>query len=81
MNKASIETEGGFIRVSGTEQRVCEDIAARQSLGIKKYGTTVESNPLTTRQWAQHAYEEALDFAIYLKRMMESMEKEADDGR
>jgi len=80
-NMTALDTEGGFIRVSGTEQRVCQDIGARQAMGIAKYGTTVEQNPLSRREWAQHAYEEALDLAIYLKRLIEVMDKEADDGR
>lgn len=55
----------------GTEARVCEDIAARQRLGIAKYGTTVGENALPLDKWLKHAYEEALDFAIYLRRAME----------
>jgi hypothetical protein len=47
---------------------VCADIAKRQAQGVQKYGTTVAANPLTHAQWLQHAYEEALDLAIYLKR-------------
>jgi len=62
------------VDVSGTEARVCLDIAKRQQLGIKKYGMTVEGNKLATKEWLQHAYEEALDLAIYLKRTMEEME-------
>ena len=60
--------------VVGTEARVCADIAKRQSLGIFKYGTTVERNPLPLRAWLNHAYEEALDMAIYLKRSMEELD-------
>jgi hypothetical protein len=58
----------------GTELKVCNDIAMRQAMGIKKYGTTVSENPLTLRQWLQHAYEESLDSAIYLRRAMEEMD-------
>jgi|DEB0MinimDraft_10_1074344.scaffolds.fasta_scaffold167610_1 hypothetical protein len=61
------------IEVEGTEKRVCEDIAARQKFGKEKYGTTVEENPLSHREWLQHAYEEALDFAIYLRRAKEEV--------
>jgi hypothetical protein len=57
-----------------TEQEVCKNILDRQQLGIKKYGRTVAGNPLTERQWIQHAYEEALDMAIYLKRLMQEMD-------
>jgi hypothetical protein len=59
---------------SGTEARVCEDIARRQAMGVAKYGTTVERNPLPLRDWLQHAYEEALDLAIYLRRSIEQLE-------
>ena len=60
----------------GTEKRVCEDIARRQEIGIKKYGKTVENNPLNLKQWLQHAYEETLDKAVYLKRAIEEIEDE-----
>ena len=60
---------------NGTEGRVCRDIAERQQLGLSKYGQTVADNPLTLRQWMQHAYEECLDQAVYLKRAMEEMDK------
>lgn len=56
--------------VSGIEAMVCDDIAKRQQVGIAKYGTTVAENPLSHIQWLQHAYEECLDMAVYLKRAM-----------
>lgn len=59
----------------GTEADVCADIAKRQEHGFKKYGTTVRDNPLTLEQWLQHAYEETLDKAIYLKRAIEEIDK------
>lgn len=55
---------------SGIEAMVCADIANRQQVGIAKYGVTVAENPLTHAEWLQHAYEECLDMAIYLKRAM-----------
>jgi hypothetical protein len=59
-------------RPQGTEARVCEDIASRQRLGIAKYGVTVEQSDEQFRAWLQHAYEEALDMAVYLKRAIET---------
>lgn len=64
-----------IIDVLGTEADVCDDIARRQKLGIKKYGTTVRDNNLSLEQWLQHAYEETLDQAIYLKRTIEEIKK------
>lgn len=60
---------------SGTEKNVIDDIVRRQQFGIHKYGTTVENNPLTLDKWLQHAYEEALDLAIYLKRSLEELKE------
>lgn len=64
------------IAPSGIEACVCDDIAHRQQIGIKKYGQTVAENPLSLRDWLQHAYEESLDHAVYLKRAI----SEIDNG-
>jgi hypothetical protein len=63
------------MNVTGTEARVCEDIAERQRKGLAKYGVPVADSPLSRREWLQHAYEECLDQAIYLKRLIELEEK------
>jgi hypothetical protein len=62
--------DGSKMIPSGIEAMVCDDIAKRQQVGIAKYGTTVAENPLTHAEWLQHAYEECLDMAVYLKRAM-----------
>ena len=61
---------------SGVEAAVCEDIAKRQQLGIQKYGVTVADNPLELREWLQHAYEECLDQAVYLRRAIAELDLE-----
>lgn len=60
---------------TGTESDVCRDIIQRQQKGIAKYGQTVADSPIPLRQWLQHAYEETLDQAIYLKRAIEEIDK------
>ena len=65
---------------TGTEAEVCADIATRQAFGIAKYGKTVADNPLTLEQWLQHAYEECLDQAVYLKRAMAELKKGKSNG-
>ncbi len=57
------------------EQQVSEDIEARAKLGLKKYGISVRDNPLSLKQWLQHAYEESLDLPIYLKRAILELEE------
>lgn len=58
----------------GIEAAVCEDIARRQQLGKAKYGVTVADNPLSLLAWLRHAYEESLDFPIYLRRCIADLE-------
>jgi hypothetical protein len=59
--------------LTGIEAQVCADIEARQALGVAKYGTTVAANPLALVEWLQHAYEECLDQAVYLRRAIEEI--------
>lgn len=66
--------------IKDTETEVCADIKRRQELGIAKYGTTVAQNPLDLRQWLQHAYEEKLDDAVYMKRAIQELDKIIDAG-
>ena len=68
------------MKATGTEADVCADIAERQRIGIAKYGTTVRENPLTLKEWLQHAYEETLDQAVYLKRAIEELDRIALRG-
>lgn len=45
---------------------VMEDLTTRAAKGLKKYNTTLEEN--NHQNMLQHAYEEALDLAQYLKK-------------
>lgn len=63
------------ITATGTEARVCKDIAARQELGLNKYGISVEGSPLSLRRWLQHSYTEKLDDAVYMKRAIEEIDE------
>lgn len=58
-----------------TNERVVADLRRRSTVGIAKYGMTVFNNPLALRTWMQHAYEECLDQAVYLRRAMDEMDK------
>lgn len=69
------------IEPSGIEAMVCADIARRQQIGIAKYKTTVLENNISLKAWLQHAYEEALDQAVYLKRAIHEMKAQEDDGK
>ncbi len=64
----------GIFMPDGTEARICTEIAARQQMGINKYGATVAETPLSLREWLVHAKQEALDQAIYLQRAIEEID-------
>lgn len=48
------------------------DLLSREDKGILEYGTTMDRKDLSHEQWVQHAYEEALDLAIYLKKIIKT---------
>lgn len=66
--------DGTLNKATGTEARVCRDIAVRQEKGLSKYGTTVSENDLTPKEWLNHLYEELLDAAVYCRRFMEGLD-------
>ena len=56
--------------MSQVTEQVINDIQQREQKGIETYGTTMDREDLTQDQWLQHAYEEALDFVIYLRKLI-----------
>lgn len=49
-------------------EEVRSDLKKRSKIGIRKYNTTLDRTDLSLEDWLQHAYEETLDKALYLKR-------------
>lgn len=49
---------------------IIEDLESREKKGLETYGTTVDRNDLTQEEWMQHLYEELLDSAVYLKKLI-----------
>ena len=54
-------------------QAVIDDLVAREERGKAKYNTTMDREDLIASDWVQHAYEECLDMALYLKRLRKDM--------
>ena len=48
----------------------------RSIVGLAKYGVTTDNNPLSLREWLQHALEEALDMANYLQAAISKLDQE-----
>ena len=49
---------------------VMDDLNERSLIGIKKYGVTLDREDLSRKDWLIHAYEETLDKALYLKKLI-----------
>lgn len=42
----------------------------RSKVGIEKYNTTLERDDLSVIDWLKHAQEEAMDFSLYIEKLM-----------
>lgn len=58
---------------STTLLRVLQKMKQRELFGVKKYGTTVDRNDLTSLDWINHAQEEAMDLILYLERLKDTI--------
>lgn len=62
------------MKVDNIVEAVRQDLLQRSQVGIKKYNTTLDRTDLNLKDWLQHAYEECLDQANYLKRVIIELE-------
>jgi hypothetical protein len=46
----------------------------RAAAGKKKYGVDMDREDLTEIEWLHHAQQEAMDFAIYLEKLIQEKE-------
>jgi len=60
-----------YWRTQSVEDKVIEQMRARQAAGALKYGTTMRRDDLSVGDWLQHAKEEMLDAAIYLQKLQD----------
>jgi len=53
--------------------RIAHLLKSRSETGIRKYGTTLDRTDLEVKQWIDHAIEEALDLALYLQKVKDTL--------
>ena len=51
-------------------KEVINDLEKREQKGLVEYGTTVDRTDLSKLDWLNNLYEEVLDSAIYLKKLI-----------
>jgi len=57
-------------------QAVIRKFQERSTVGIKKYGVTLDRTDLKAHDWIQHAQEELMDGILYLERLKQEIKKE-----
>ena len=57
--------------MSAIEDTVCGKIQRRASVGLGKYGTTMEREDFSKLDWLIYAQEEAMDLVVYLEKLIE----------
>ena len=57
--------------MSAVEDAVCGKIQGRASVGLNKYGTTMEREDFSKLDWLVYAQEEAMDLVVYLQKLIE----------
>lgn len=62
--------------IDSVVEAVRQDLFDRSKVGINKYGVTLDRDDLSLEQWLQHAYEECLDQANYLKKSILQLQKQ-----
>jgi len=65
-------------RYSDTLNRTVDMLKSRESLGVNKYGCTVDRRDQPVEFWVRMAIEEVLDLSQYLLRLLEDIEKASE---
>lgn len=61
-------------------EAVRDDLLRRSRVGLSKYGVSLDRADLSIRDWLNHAYEECLDQANYLKRTIMLLDAAGGEG-
>jgi len=62
------------MKMSSIEEKVIAEIRQRAEKGEAKYGTTMDRNDLSLKEWLQHLKEELMDGVIYIQKIINELE-------
>jgi len=57
--------------MSSIEEKVIAEIRERAKKGEAKYGTTMDRDDLSLKEWLQHLKEELMDGVIYTQKIID----------
>ena len=56
-------------------KKVIDKLATRSKVGIKKYGTTLDRDDLSIKEWLIHLQEELMDACGYIEKLISLIEE------
>lgn len=56
-------------------KKVIDKLVSRSQVGIEKYGTTLDRDDLSTKEWLQHLQEELMDACGYIEKLISLIEE------
>ena len=56
-------------------KKVIDKLSSRSQVGIEKYGTTLDRDDLSTKEWLQHLQEELMDACGYIEKLISLIEE------
>ena len=60
--------------MSSIEEKVIAEIRQRAEKGEAKYGTTMDRDDLSLKEWMQHLKEELMDGVIYTQKIIDILD-------
>ena len=74
MGIENIEVVGAQeVKPDSVVESIVDQFRDRSSVGIKKYGTTLDRNDLSKLDWIEHAKQEAMDLILYLEKLKQTL--------
>ena len=55
-------------------KKLIDKLASRSKVGIEKYGTTLDRDDLSTKEWLIHLQEELMDACGYIEKLISLIE-------
>lgn len=56
-------------------KKVIDKLVSRSQVGIEKYGTTLDRDDLSTKEWLIHLQEELMDACGYIEKLISLIEE------
>ena len=58
--------------------KVINSYRRRSEIGMRKYGTTLDDNPIKVLEWLQHLQEELMDATLYIEKLKSEINASQD---